>query len=300
MELFTFCHKSFKGVIFADNPLQSTLVLINMFCIMKEYLSANKALWNARTSVHLQSQDYDVPGFKQGKTSLNTTELGLLGDVKGKRICHLQCHFGLDTLSLARMGAKVVGVDFAEEAIQTARALNDELKLDAEFICCNIYDLPKHITQSFDIVFTSYGVLCWLPELKTWAGILSQCLKPGGKFCMVEFHPTFMMLDFDDARLRYSYFNHPHPLVEEQVTTYTDTPADQEALGTEYTWNHALDEVLSELLAARLRISHFKEYAYCHYGCFPNMSQNDDKSWYFTPYQDILPLMFSICAEKER
>jgi 2-polyprenyl-3-methyl-5-hydroxy-6-metoxy-1,4-benzoquinol methylase len=280
--------------------LRNTLILVKIFHIMKKYLSANKALWNARTQVHLQSQDYDVTGFKQGKTSLNATELGLLGDVKGKKICHLQCHFGLDSLSLAKMGANVVGVDFAEEAIQTAKALNDELKLDAEFICCNIYDLPKHITQPFDIVFTSYGVLCWLPDLKTWAEILSQCLKPGGKFCMVEFHPALMMLDFDDAKLKYSYFNHQHPIVEEQATIYTDIPANQETLGIEYTWNHALDEVISELLSAKLRSTHFKEYPYSHYGCFPNMSQDDDKLWYFTPYKDILPLMFSIYAEKER
>lgn len=158
------------------------------------YYEANKKAWNSKTPVHIGSEFYDVESFKKGQTSLKFIELEELGDIKGKAILHLQCHFGMDTLSLARMGAKVTGVDMSDKAIEAAKKLNDELELDAEFICCNIFDLPKYLDNKFDIIFTSYGVIGWLPELDEWGKLISHFLKPGAMFYMVEFHPFIWIL----------------------------------------------------------------------------------------------------------
>ena len=120
-----------------------------------DFFEVNRKLWNDKTKIHVDSEFYDVAAFKAGKSSLNAIELDLLGDVNGKTILHLQCHFGMDSLSLARLGAKVVGLDLSDQAIEKARELNSELGLDVEFICCNIYALPQKLSMSFDFVFTS-------------------------------------------------------------------------------------------------------------------------------------------------
>jgi ubiquinone/menaquinone biosynthesis C-methylase UbiE len=110
---------------------------------------------------------------------------------------HLQCHFGQDTLSMSRMGAQTTGVDLSDKAIDAARKLNQEINQQATFICCNIYDLPQHLDQQFDIVFTSYGTIGWLPDLNQWAALIARYLKPGGKFVFAEFHPVVWMFDND-------------------------------------------------------------------------------------------------------
>ncbi len=120
---------------------------------------------------------YDLEGFRRGQNTFYPIEIEELGDVRGKTVLHLQCHFGQDTMSLARMGAKVVGVDFSEEAVKLARSLSTEIGIPAEFICCNIYDLPKHLDRQFDIVFTSAGVLCWINDLSKWAQLIDRYLK---------------------------------------------------------------------------------------------------------------------------
>ena len=133
------------------------------------YMEANRLSWDARTPTHFKSRFYDVDGFRAGESSLNSLEIDEMGDVEGKRLLHLQCHFGMDTMSWARLGAKVTGVDFSAEAISRAKALSAELGIDAEFVVSNIYDLPDTLDGRFDVVFTSYGVLTWLPDLEPWA-----------------------------------------------------------------------------------------------------------------------------------
>jgi len=154
---------------------------------MHEYFKTNQKLWDAKTDVHKESDFYDLENFKKGATSLKKYELDALGNVHGKSLLHLQCHFGQDSMSWARMGAKVTGVDFSSEGIKTARAMNDELGLDVKFIECNVYDLQNHLNEQFDIVYCSYGVTCWLPDLVKWAGIVNQFIKPGGTFYIAEF-----------------------------------------------------------------------------------------------------------------
>ncbi|MEO0339190.1 MAG: class I SAM-dependent methyltransferase, partial [Bacteroidota bacterium] len=189
-----------------------------------DYLSANKKLWNDKTKVHVKSKFYDIPGFVAGDSSLNAIELGLLGDISGKTILHLQCHFGQDSLSLARMGAKVTGIDLSDEAIKTANDLNQQLGLDAEFICCDVLSIDQYLTEQYDIIFTSYGVTGWLPSLERWGKLIAQFLKPDGQFLIVEFHPVVWMFDEPVEKIAYSYFN-VAPIIEEAEGTYTDKEA---------------------------------------------------------------------------
>lgn len=257
----------------------------------QQYFEANRELWNQRTTVHKDSSFYDLPSFMKGKSSLTEIESGELGDVRGKKILHLQCHFGMDTLSLARMGASVTGIDLSDKAIDTARELNDQLGLDAQFICCNVYDLEAHLDEQFDIVFTTYGVIGWLPDLQPWARLISRYLKPGGFFYMAEFHPVVWMLDEDFQSIKYYYHN--RELIEiESVGTYTDPDADIKA--KEYSWNHSISEVLNALLGQNLRLRFFNEFSYSPYPCFRNLVQGLDGNWRVKGLEDKIPMVYSL------
>ncbi|WP_205499652.1 class I SAM-dependent methyltransferase [Rufibacter psychrotolerans] len=257
-----------------------------------DYFELNRQAWNLRTGVHKDSAFYDVDSFKQGKNSLNPLELDALGDVKGKKLLHLQCHFGQDTLSWARLGAKATGVDLSDEAITLARQLNEELGLDAEFVCCNVYDLPQHLKGQFDVVFTSYGVIGWLPDLDKWAQVITHFLKPGGTFFLAEFHPAIWMFDNSFTRVEYPYFNTGGPIVEESTGTYADTEAPISY--TEVSWNHSLSEVIGALLQQKLQLVDFQELPYSYYNCFANTAQGPDGFWRIKGFEDKLPMMYSV------
>ncbi|MCG2767215.1 MAG: class I SAM-dependent methyltransferase, partial [Anaerolineae bacterium] len=172
---------------------------------MTNYLETNRELWNGWAKLHIESAYYDVEGFKAGGESLHPLEIEEVGDVSGKTLLHLQCHFGQNTLSWARRGARVTGVDFSDDAIALACSLSRELDIEAEFIRSDIYDLPEVLDRQFDIVFTSYGVLCWLPDLTRWAEIVARYLSPGGTFYIAEFHPLLTMFDDAGERLAFPY-----------------------------------------------------------------------------------------------
>lgn len=261
-----------------------------------KYFDANKKLWNKKTPIHSASEFYGMKEFKSGKNSLNFVELEALGDVKGKSLLHLQCHFGMDTLSWTRLGAKATGIDFSDEAIKLAKSLNDELKLDAGFVCSNVYDLKENLDKKFDIVFTSYGTIGWLPDLNKWAEIVSHFLKPGGTFFIADFHPVIWMYDHGIKNLKYPYFNSGEPIIETNEGTYTDRKADIKL--TEYGWNHSLDEVFNSLKDNGLRIESFNEYPFSFYNCFPEMVKGDDNFWRIKGFENILPLMYSLKAMK--
>jgi len=263
--------------------------------IPEDYIRKNKDAWDKRTGVHLDSAFYDVAGFLKGRSSLNPTELALLGNVQDKRILHLQCHFGQDSLSLARMGARVTGVDFSETAIEQARQLNAQLQLNADFVCCDLYDLPQHLDGQFDIVFTSYGVIGWLPDLQRWGAVISRFLKPGGRFVMVEFHPLVWIFDNDFTHIRYSYFN-TETIEEESTGSYTDRSAPIRY--TEVSWNHSLDEVFNGLWQNGLQLTGFREYDFSHYPCFAGMHAAAEGAYRITALGDKAPLMYSLTALK--
>jgi SAM-dependent methyltransferase len=261
-----------------------------------DYLEINRQSWNRRTAFHTRSEFYDLPGFLRGNCSLNEIELALLGDVGSKTLLHLQCHFGQDTLSLARRGAKVTGIDLSDAAIETARDLNAQLGLDARFIACNLYDLPRHLQGQFDVVFTSYGTIGWLPDLNSWAHVVSHFLRPGGQFVFVEFHPVVWMFDDDFATVKYRYFN-SGPIVETESGTYADPAA---PIRQQYvTWNHGIGEVLQSLLHHGLEIRHFREYDYSPYNCFRHTEQIAERKYRIGPLGDKIPLVYSLEAVKK-
>lgn len=260
----------------------------------KPYLDINKRSWNERTKIHVVSEFYDLPSFLKGKSSLKDIELGLLGDVQGKRVLHLQCHFGQDSLSLQRMGAKVTGIDLSDAAIEKAKELNNRLGLEAEFICSDVYSLPQNLHQKFDVVFTSYGVIGWLPDLEKWASVIKSFLNPTGKFIMVEFHPAVWMFDDDFKSVEYSYFKEG-AIEEFSETSYTDST--EKVKLHDICWNHSLGEVLNALLNQGLSLAHFQEYNFSPYNCFNHTKKVGEDKYIIQPMSDKLPLTYSVVAE---
>lgn len=260
-----------------------------------DYLRINRQLWNARAAWHTAHDYYGREAFERGHATLNDIELALLGDLCGQSALHLQCHFGLDTLSLARLGAQAVGVDFSDVAIAAAQQLAARHQLAARFVCCNVYDLPQYLERQFDLVFTSYGVIGWLPDLEAWGRIIAQSLKPGGRFVMAEFHPVVWMFDNDFACVAYSYFKQD-PIVETLTGTYADrqAPLEHESVS----WNHSLAEVLGALLNAGLRLTHFQEYDYSPYDCFAHSVEAAPGRYQIRGLEGRIPMVFSLLAIK--
>ena len=263
---------------------------------MEDYIKINKQTWNNKTEVHIASDFYDNKSFLEGKSTLNSIELDLLGDLKDKKILHLQCHFGQDSLSLARMGAKVTGVDLSDKAIEKATEFNQLLHLDVKFICCDIYDLPTYLNEKFDIVFTSYGTIGWLPDLSKWANIVSKYLKPNGKFIMAEFHPVVWMFDNDFKTVFYNYFN-VTSIIEDESGTYADRYS--EIVAKTVTWNHPTSEVLNSLIKAGLEINSFNEHDYSPYNCFNQTEEFEIGKFRIKHLENKIPMIFSILATKK-
>ncbi len=261
----------------------------------EEYINVNRQSWNNRTAAHLESAFYDVNTFLEGKSSLNEIETDLLGDVNGKIILHLQCHFGQDTISLARLGARVTGVDLSDEAILAAKNLAEKAGVSANFICCDVYDLPDHLNEHFDIVFTSYGVIGWLPDLDKWAKIISHFLKPGGILVFAEFHPVVWMFDNNFKEVAYRYFK-DEPIVENESGTYADREADLEL--TTITWNHSIAEVLSSLFKSNIAVTSFQEYDYSPYNCFRNTIEAEPGKFRISHMKNYIPMVYSLKAVK--
>ena len=265
---------------------------------MDERLETNRTNWNERTPVHAASTFYDVEGFKAGRMTLNEIVRREVGEVPGKTLLHLQCHFGMDTMSWARLGAKATGVDFSDTAIDLARSLNDELGLDTRFICSNVYDLPEALDEQFDIVFTSEGVLCWLPDLDKWAEVVCRFLRPGGVFYILDGHPFMTVLEESEAgdmSPTYTYF-HNQFFSEGNEPSYTGP----ELIGSpNYEWHHSLGEIVTSLVRAGLSIEYLHEFSVSVYHAYPSMTKHDDGWWRFDKRNDSIPQMFSIRATKD-
>jgi SAM-dependent methyltransferase len=258
---------------------------------MQEYFDTNRNLWDAKVEFHKNSEMYDLQGFLNGRNMLNSIELEGLGQVSGKKMLHLQCHFGQDSMCWARMGAKVTGVDLSPKAITLARQLNDQLKLDVEFIESNVLDLKNYLQGQFDIVFTSYGTYGWLPDLEQWAKVIHHFLKPGGVFYIADFHPILYMYDFPSQSLKYDYFNSGDPNEEISEGTYADKNAPIK--NKEFFWCHSLSEVISPLLNQGLQLMKFEEFPYSPYDCFENMTEIEKGKFIFEAGIS-LPHVFSL------
>lgn len=260
---------------------------------MENYLEINKNSWNAKVDYHLKSDFYFVEEFIAGKTSLNEPELKLLGDIKGKKILHLQCHFGQDSISLARMGAIVTAVDLSDKAISEARILADKCGVKVNFIESDVYNLPTILDEKFDIVFTSYGTIGWLPDLEKWAKVIAHFLKKGGKFVFAEFHPVVWMFDDDFTKIAYDYSS-KEPIVETYEGTYADRNAD---ISQKYVmWNHSLADVFQSLINQKLEIKTFEELDWSPYACFKHTVEFEKGKFRINSFEKKIPLVYTLTA----
>ncbi|AXG70000.1 bifunctional 3-demethylubiquinone-9 3-methyltransferase/ 2-octaprenyl-6-hydroxy phenol methylase [Kordia sp. SMS9] len=262
-----------------------------------KYFETNRETWNKKVAIHAKSDMYNMEAFKNGNSSLMKYERHSLSAVAGKSLLHLQCHFGQDTLSFARMGATCTGIDLSDEAIKLAKSLNDELNLDATFHCCNVFDVNDHVTDTFDIVFTSYGVIGWLPDLTKWATIIASRLKDGGTFYMVEFHPIVWMFDYlqEPPVLKYAY-NQDEVIYEEYEGTYAED-GETKMISKEYAWNHGLGDVINALINAGLTIEMLTEHDASPYDVLPDLVKNDEGL--YETKDKLYPLIYELKATKK-
>lgn len=262
---------------------------------MKNYSLINKKWWNDVTPVHANSDLYDLPGFIKGKSHLDALELEEVGDVGGKSLLHLMCHFGMGTLSWARVGAIATGVDLSDRSIRLAKKLSRKINVPATFICSDIYELPAVLDKKFDIVFTSYGVLLWLPNLKKWAKIINHFLASGGMFYIADVHPFTQILSYD-FKLHYKYFDRG-PYIDDSTGTYTDW--NTEVKGMTYIWSYTISDVINALIKEGLRIEFVHEFPFTNYDQFPGlMEKNEKRQYVFKNKKNQIPLLFSLKATK--
>lgn len=262
---------------------------------MKEYQSVNRKLWNDKTAVHLESEFYDLPGFKAGKSSLNDIELAQLGDIRGKKLLHLQCHFGQDTLSLARMGAQVTGVDLSDKAIEAASTLSSELDIPARFLVGDVLEADQLLAgEQFDIIFTSYGTIGWLPEIETWGEVIFKLLRSGGVFHFIEFHPFIWLFDDQFEKIIYPYFNRG-AIIEDIEGSYADR--DAPIKNPSHSWAHSMGDVFTALREPGLEILSFQEFDYSPYDCFPKAVKTE-RGYQVKGLEGMIPLVFALEATK--
>ncbi|MEM9930742.1 MAG: class I SAM-dependent methyltransferase [Bacteroidota bacterium] len=264
---------------------------------MIDYITLNREQWNQRTLAHLKSDFYDVPGWLAGADSLKEPEIAILPkDLTGFKVLHLQCHFGQDTMSLARRGATATGVDLSQEAIKAANDLAGQAGLteSVRFLNCDLYSLPEllHEDGSYDLVFTTYGTITWLPDLDRWAAIVARYLKPGGQFVFAEFHNMAYLWNDERTAIKYPYFN-PEPIVEPITGSYTDNS--EGITGTEVNWDHAVSAVITALLQAGLTLRGFKEYDYSPYKCFhDSVPAGKPGHWHLKQMPGLIPMVYTL------
>jgi len=264
-------------------------------------MASNRALWDEWTTLHSTSA-YDVASFKAGRNRIAAHELEEIGDVSGLSLLHLQCHFGLETLSWARLGATVTGVDFSPRAIDVARALADELAIPARFVESDVYRLPEVLDGTFDLVYTANGVLGWLPDVGRWGEVVARFVRPGGRFYILEAHPVVQVMADEgvgpgELRLAYPYWEHADPIAVSTQGSYADRSAHVET-PMEYGWDHALGEIVTALAGAGLRIEQLREYPFLNWEASFLVPAPDGTYRLPADAAGELPLMFSILATK--
>ena len=264
----------------------------------------NEALWDAWTPIHEASGFYDLDGFRKGGIRLRDEEVATVGDVRGKTLLHLQCHFGIDTLSWARLGATVTGADFSQRAVDLAQRLAADIGVaDARFIRSDVYELPSVLDEQFDVVYTSRGVIGWLPDIRRWAAVVARFTAPGGIFFINEIHPVAQAFENEgvapgELRLAYPYWEHRDPLTFEVKGSYADPDADTTGL-REHGWDHGLGELVTGLIDAGLRIESLVEHPYLEWAADFLVERPGTRRWYLPDtVEGEMPLMFSLLARK--
>ena len=269
---------------------------------MEPRLEANRDNWNSRVKVHVESRFYDVEGWLRDAPGPPFREMEALESLDGKTLVHLQCHFGMDTLRWARVGAIVTGLDFSPAAIDDATALAQRAGLSerASFVCANVYDAPRVLSgRRFDVVYVSFGSLCWLPDVTAWGAVVADLLAPGGKLYLHDVHPFAACFDNAGERVIYGYFEDPNdPFVFDSTTTYTD--GDELTATRTYEWNHSIGEIISALVAHGLIIDSLSEHDWTLFQQFPWLVENASRQLVVPGGRPRIPLSFTLLAHLPR
>lgn len=268
------------------------------------YYADNLANWNDRVPIHAGPDGYDLDRYRRDPTHLSSIvefDRHYLGDVAGKSLLHLQCHIGTDTVSWARLGARVTGIDFSEPALAVARDLAEDIGVDATFVRSDVYGSPDVVEGSFDVVYTGVGAINWLPDIVRWAEVVAHFTQPGGTFYIREGHPMLWAIDHDadDDRLEVitPYFETREPTTWDEDATYTGTGS--LTATTSHEWNHGLGEIIDALIRAGFHIELVHEHRFLEWPALPTMRQEGDR-WVLPDEQrDLVPLMYSIRAIRE-
>lgn len=271
---------------------------------MDEYRKANLANWDERVAGHMAPDGYGVDQFIENPTRITSVvqhDAAKIGDVSGLTLLHSQCHIGTDTLSWARLGATVTGLDFSPKAIDAARGIAARSGLDATFVETELYDAPEHISGTFDLVYTSVGAICWMPDLTKWAQILAGFVKPGGRFWIRDSHPALMALDDtrDDEQLvvRFPYFHQATPINFPDEASYLGSATLENK--DSYSWAHSIADVITALMDAGLTLERVEEYKHLDWQFLPFMEKQEDETWVLPEaIRDNVPMQFSILSKK--
>src|SRR3954466_1078919 len=274
----------------------------------EDYRDVNRASWDERAPAHAASPGYSVQRFIDDPTFISgvvSFDLPRLGDIRGLRGVHLQCHIGTDPGSLSRLGARMTGLDFSAPALAEARRLAAAVGADVDFVESDLYSAPDVLERaSYDLVFTGIGALCWLPDIRRWAGVVAALLRPGGRLFIREGHP--MLWGLDDVRpdgllvVEYPYFERPEPTVFDEGGTYVETDVEFQHNVT-HEWNHGLGEVVTALLGEGLLLETLVEHDSVPWDAFPGFSEklpNGEHRLIDRPWR--LPHSYTISARKPR
>ena len=266
---------------------------------MDEFRSANFRNWESRVPVHVAATGYGLAELAAGRRRLSGVvgrDAPYLGDLAGLDVVHVQCHIGTDTISLARLGGRVTGVDFSPSALEAGRDLATAAGVDVRFVESELYAIPEVLNADFDLVYTGVGALNWLPDIAGWARVVAGLLRAGGRLYFRDAHPMLMTLDDERADdllvVALPYFEGA-PNRWDTPTTYVDNLPIAETVT--YEWNRGLGEIVQAVIDAGLRVTAVREHAYCEWQALPALVEVDDV-WVLPEGRDRLPLMFTLEA----
>jgi SAM-dependent methyltransferase len=266
----------------------------------RDWMPANRRNWEERAAIHARNRTgfYPIDRLKAGEDILQPIEAAEIGDVAGKRLIHLQCHIGLDTLCLARRGAIVTGLDFSPTAIAAARALASELGIPAEFVESDVFGARERLNGSFDLAFVTWGTICWLPDIGRWAQVVASLLAAGGVLYLADAHPSALVLEEIDGRILPHYpwrVSADKPLIFEDAQTYTGD-ATELVEKRNYEWIHPLSAIITGLIEAGLQLEFLHEHERLPWKLFASMEPDGDRMFRLPETAVPIPLSFSLMA----
>jgi SAM-dependent methyltransferase len=262
-----------------------------------DWLDWNRRAWDERVELHVGSAFYDNETFLAGRSSLRGFEVDEVGSVAGCTLLHLQCHFGQDTLSWARLGARVTGLDFSEAAIERARRLARQMGADAEFVVADaLHAVDALDGRTFDIVYTGLGALVWLPDIVRWAEVCAALVRPGGFVYLAEFHPIIDVFDDETLEVVEPYFR-PEGRRWDTPGSYVDADAETEHNVT-WEWTHPVGEVVTALIDAGLQLEFLHEHPMTLWQRFPFLERHGDGTYHLPGDRPSLPFLYSLRARR--